>query len=268
MTTDFSTVTELPGIRATSQQRSMLYTRYHLAKLHCVDKDVLEVACGAGLGLGYLARWARSVTGGDIDETNLNVARRSYRNCPQIQLHWQDAEHLEVPDGSFDTLLLFEAIYYLPDAKQFVSEARRVLRPDGKLIVCTVNHRWSGFNRSPHAVRYFDADELRSLLNQHGFAVQVFGGFPDRTDSAAKRLVSAIRSVAIRWRLIPQTMKGKQWLKRLFYGKLTALEAKVHEQMAALEPLVEVSPGSKTHPYKVLYAVAQRGNIAVGKFAA
>lgn len=64
---DFSSVTEVPGLRATDEQRSMLYTRYHLARTRSVGKDVLEVACGAGLGLGYLAETARSVTGVGID---------------------------------------------------------------------------------------------------------------------------------------------------------------------------------------------------------
>jgi ubiquinone/menaquinone biosynthesis C-methylase UbiE len=268
MTPDFSIVTELPGSRATNQQRSMLYTRYHLAQAHCVDKDVLEIACGAGLGLGYLARWARSVIGSDIDENNLSVARESYRSHPQIQLQKQDAEHLDFPDCSFDTLLLFEAIYYLRNTDRFVHQARQVLRPGGMLMVCSVNRRWGGFNRSPHSVRYFDADELRSLLKQHGFTVQIYGGFPDRADSMAKRLVSVIRSAAIRWRMIPRTMKGKQWLKRLFYGQLAPLEREVHEQMAPLEPLIELPPGGDTHLYKVLYAVARRGKISADQVAA
>ena len=246
----------------------MLYTRYHLAKVHCVDKDVLEVACGAGLGLGYLARCARSVIGGDIDETNLSIAHQSYHSQPHIQLQKQDAECLDFPDHSFDTLLLFEAIYYLPSADQFLREARRVLRPDGMLILGSVNRRWSGFNRSPHSVQYFDADELRSLLEQHGFTVQMLGGFPDRSDSIVERIVSAIRSIAIRGHLIPRTMKGKQWLKRLFYGRLTALEPEVHEQMAHWEPLVELLPGRDTHQYKVLYAVAHLEITAAGNIAA
>ena len=180
MSADFSTVTELPGSKATTQQRSMLYTRYHFAREHCVDKDVLEVACGSGFGLGYLASRARSVTGGDIDETNLSVARRSYHGRPQIRLHRQDAEHLDSPDNSFDTLLMFEAIYYLRNPSQFVHEAQRVLRPGGTLLVCSVNRRWQGFNRSPHSTQYFDADELRSLLEDGRFIAQLFGGFPDR----------------------------------------------------------------------------------------
>ncbi|HEY2828453.1 MAG TPA: class I SAM-dependent methyltransferase, partial [Pirellulales bacterium] len=268
MPRDFSTVTEHPGARATSEQRSMLFTRYHLAKLHSIDKDVLEIACGAGMGLGYLARSARSVTGGDIDETNLNVARTSYADRPQIQLHKQNAEQLEVPDRNFDTLLLFEAIYYLANPSAFLREAQRVLRPRGVLVICSVNRQWGGFNRSPHSVQYFDADEFRCLLEQHGMTAQIYAGFPERPNSMVKWLISLIRSFAIRWRLIPRTMSGKQWLKRLFYGPLTTLDSEVREHMAPLEPLVELQSGAETSQYKVLYAVGRSKNITAGKIAA
>ena len=39
------------------------------------ELDVLEVACGGGIGLGYLARTAKKVVGGDIDETILQYPR-------------------------------------------------------------------------------------------------------------------------------------------------------------------------------------------------
>jgi ubiquinone/menaquinone biosynthesis C-methylase UbiE len=268
MPADFSTVTELPGSKATTQQRSMLYTRYHFAREHCIDKDVLEVACGSGFGLGFLAGCARSVTGGDIDETNLNAARRSYQGRPQIRLHRQDAEQLDSPDSSFDTLLMFEAIYYLPSAAQFIREAQRVLRPRGTLLICSVNRRWQGFNRSPHSTQYFNADELRALLEAGQFVPQLYGAFPDRAQSTAHHFISAIRSFAIRFRLIPRTMKGKQWLKRLFYGRLVPLEPEVHEQMAPLEPLVPLAPGADTRQFRVLYAVGHLKKPASGNIAA
>jgi hypothetical protein len=63
-------------------------------------------------------------------------------------------------------------------------------------------------------------------------------------------------------------MKGKQWLKWLFYGQLTALEPEVNEQMAPLEPLVELPSGNDTHQYKVLYALARRETNALENSAA
>ena len=72
---DFSSVTELPRQGATRMQMSMLRTRYGWAAQYAAGKNVLEVACGAGLGLVWLAELARQVSAGDIDQQNCRVAR-------------------------------------------------------------------------------------------------------------------------------------------------------------------------------------------------
>ena len=49
---------------------------------------------------------------------------------------------------------------------------RRVLRPAGKLLICSANSAWSGFNPSPFSVRYHDAESMARLFSGHGFAVR------------------------------------------------------------------------------------------------
>jgi hypothetical protein len=61
--TDFSSVTEAPRIKVTPEGAAMLYMRYRFAARFCKGKDVLEVGCATGMGLGYLARHARTVVG-------------------------------------------------------------------------------------------------------------------------------------------------------------------------------------------------------------
>ena len=68
MAADFASVTEQPWQGATRMQMSMLRTRYGWAAEYAAGKNILEVACGAGLGLGWLAKGARYVEAGDIDE--------------------------------------------------------------------------------------------------------------------------------------------------------------------------------------------------------
>ncbi|HOM17804.1 MAG TPA: hypothetical protein PLQ00_10775, partial [Thermoguttaceae bacterium] len=60
-TADYTGVTELPGNLAHKEQLSILMTRYHWAAQYARDREVLEAACGAGQGLGYLRRTARRV---------------------------------------------------------------------------------------------------------------------------------------------------------------------------------------------------------------
>ena len=110
---DYTIVTELPGYKAPREQRERLLQRYHFAAQFCTDKDILEVACGGGQGLGYLAHTANRVVGTDIDENNLQFARDNYNQRENITVTPMDAEKLEFDDQKFDVVILYEAIYYL-----------------------------------------------------------------------------------------------------------------------------------------------------------
>lgn len=251
MNCDYSPVTELPGNFASAEQLEMIHTRYHWARQHSQDKNVLEVACGPGRGLGYLAQVARSVTGGDYTEALVRAANHHYQG--RIKILHLDAQQLPFSDESFDVLMLFEAIYYLPDASQFVAEARRVLRPNGVLLVCSANREWPEFNPSPLSVKYFSALELRELLMQQGFAVELKAGFEASPRTAMQHLIGSIRRLAATFHLIPGSMQGKALFKRFFYGKLAELGPELLTSVP-VRPLVSLT-NFPVETYKVLYAV-------------
>ena len=255
---DYTGVTELPGNLAHREQLSILMTRYHWAAQYARDREVLEAACGAGQGLGYLRRTARRVVGGDIDPNNLAYAEKYYRGRAGIEVQQFDAQQMPFDDGSFDLVLLFEAIYYLPHPERFFAEAYRVLRPQGQVLVSSVNCQWPGFNPSPYSVRYYPAEELADLAQQAGFEVQMWVGFPDRADSLRGRIIRALRRAAAALRLIPKTMRGKAWLKRLFYGPLEPVPPELHEGLAQPEPLTPITPSIPISLYKMLYLLGQK----------
>jgi len=163
---DYSTVTELPGHKITSEQLARLYQRYRFAQQFCKEKEVMEVACGAGMGLGYLAKVAKKVIGGDIDKEILKYALKHYEGRDKIEIREFDAQNLPFEDKSFDVVIFYETIYYLAKPEKFVSEAHRVLKDNGVLLICTVNKDWADFNPSPYSKKYFSAPELYSLVNQ------------------------------------------------------------------------------------------------------
>jgi SAM-dependent methyltransferase len=253
---DFSTVTELPGQPATRLQLAMLSARYGWAAGYAAGKDVAEIACGAGLGLGWLARLARSVEAGDLNDANLRAAQETYAGRAKIRLRSFDALDLPFDRQSLHMLLLFEAIYYLPDAEGFFREARRVLKPGGTLLISTVNREWSGFNPSPFHTHYFSAAELAEALTRSGFAVQVRAGFPERR-GIADDLLGAVRRAAVSMRLIPRTMTGKAFLKRLFYGRLQEIPRELAPERESLGTFAP-APGSDLSRYRVLYAEARK----------
>ncbi len=252
---DYTTVTEISGNNVTPEQIQRMYTRYRFAAQFCDDKDVLEVACGTGQGLGYLARKAKTVVGGDCDENMVKCAEDYYKD--RVDIHQIDAHGLPYEDNSYDVVILFEAIYYLGQPEKFIQEARRVLKENGVLLVCTANKDLADFNPSPYSKKYFSANELYGLLKKFKFHVELYGDCPVSSENSKDKIVSFIKKAAVGLHLMPKTMKGKEKLKRLFIGKLQSLPAEVKDGMAEYSfptPIPHDRPNSE---YKVIFAVAR-----------
>lgn len=252
------TAAERPGARATGEHLRVLYNRYHFAQELCVGKDVLEAACGAGLGLGFIARRARRVVGGDIDEGNLRIAQETHENKPRILLGRMDAQKMPFSDAAFDVVIMFEAIYLLPDAASFVREAHRVLRPEGMLLISSAHSAWAGFYRFPDSTKYYDYSELAELLARGGFAPEIYAGFPEQTLGPGARTVESARRLAVRLHLLSWHTKGKTLLKRLAYGRLAPIPREITPAMARPEPLVELSKVANPAEYKMIYAIGRK----------
>ena len=253
--TSYVAVTEQPGQMASRIQLEMLEARYAWAADQARGKDVLEAACGAGMGLPVLAAAGRSVQAGDVDSEILRAARAGCHGQTNIALRRFRAQELPYPAESFDLVLLFEAVYYLPDVPRFLEEARRVLRPGGTLLIVTVNPEWAGFNPSPFKTRYWSAADLLTILQGAGFAARIEGAFPENSGWTATG-VRLIRRAAVTLGLAPRTMRGKALLKRIFYGRLQAVPLRAS---ASCPPprLEELSP-LKSRRHRVLYATAQK----------
>ncbi len=255
---DFYAVTEVVGAHASTAQLQRICSRYFFAADFCENKDVLEVACGGGQGLGYIARRARRVVGIDIDPRILDEGpRRTYRGRKGIELAVGNAEQIAFTDRSFDVVILFEAIYYLKRPEQFVAEAKRVLRPGGVLLICSANKDLPDFNPSPHAHRYFGPVDFVRLLEPAGFDVELFGDTPVGGPSLRRTLLRLLKATAVRLHLMPKTMRGKAFLKRLFIGRLIRMPAEVDERMS---PRIRFTPIRKDRPtlgFLVIHCVAR-----------
>jgi ubiquinone/menaquinone biosynthesis C-methylase UbiE len=247
-------LTEVPGGKGSAEQLQRLFSRYRFAAQFCNRKDVLEVACGAG----YLKRVALSVAGGDIDLDILRFPAEWYRGRKGIHLIASAAERLPFKDSYFDVVILYEAIYYLTQPKEFLVEAVRVLRKEGALIACTVNKDWKDFHASGHSTTYFSVPELYGLLRRKFAYVEMYGAFATNPNSMREKATSLIRRVAITLNLVPRTMRGKEFLKRIFFGRLVALPNEIEEEMCEYVTPVKISCETSNQEFKILYALARK----------
>ncbi|ODS38821.1 MAG: hypothetical protein A7316_06995 [Candidatus Altiarchaeales archaeon WOR_SM1_86-2] len=252
---DYTTVTEVSGNKVTQEQLERMFHRYCFAVNFSKGKDILEVACGAGQGLGYLAKRARKVFGGDYTERLIKEAKRYYKE--RMPLLLLDAHFLPFMDHCFDVVILYEALYYLARLDIFIQEAYRVLRKGGVLLIASVNKDWPEFNPSPFSTHYFSVPELGHLLQSNGFKVEFYGAFFAVPKTVKERIISTIRRGAIALHLIPETMKGKEFLKKIFYGQLLPLKEEIEDGMCEYVPPVPIPSHIPNFEYKVIYALAR-----------
>ena len=110
-------------------------------------RQLLEVGCGIGTDLVRFARGGAYVTGIDLADRSVELARRN------LALHGVAAQGLCVADGEalpfdddhFDVVYAHGVIQYTPDPARLISEARRVLKPGGQAIFMVYN-RYSWLN--------------------------------------------------------------------------------------------------------------------------
>ena len=100
---------------------------------------VLEV--GAGTGTSFPAYPTHcNVTGVDLAPDMLAQARQKIEDngWSHLRVIEMNALELEFPDNSFDYVMAFHVVTVVPDPVRMISEAKRVCKPSGKIVI--VNH--------------------------------------------------------------------------------------------------------------------------------
>jgi SAM-dependent methyltransferase len=139
--------------------------RYSWAAAAASDRDVLDAGCGLGYGLGTLAAAHPSrLVGVDVAEDAVSRARRELDGVAEVVQ--ADVHDLPFDDGSFDVVVCFEVIEHIEGQGDAVAELKRVLRPDGMLLISSPN-RDVYTPGNPHHVHEFRPEELESVLQAH-----------------------------------------------------------------------------------------------------
>lgn len=253
---NFVEVTELAGDEVSDEQVQRVCARYSWALSYVShNSDVLEIACGTGPGLGLLKSAARSLVAGDISDAILERARTHYGN--RVDIRVMNAESLPFADHSLDVIIIFEALYYVPDAVRFARECARVLRPGGVVLVSNANKDLFDFNPSPHSHCYHGVVELGRLFGAHGFETHFWGDLPLATVSWRQKLLRPIKRTVVSLGLMPRSMAGKRLLKRLVFGEMRAFPAEITTDMVATSPTLRPLPaGQPDSGHKVILCAA------------
>ena len=153
------------------------YHRYAAIKDLVKNKTVLDVACGEGYGSSFISRDAKSVIGVDISKEAVTHASQKYQET-NLEFLEGSAIDLAFPNHSFDVVVSFETIEHLAEQEQMLSELKRVLKPNGILIISSPNRpvysEESGEHNEFH-VKELDFTEFDDLLREKFSQIRYYG---------------------------------------------------------------------------------------------
>ncbi len=147
---------------------------------------VLDVACGTGVVTQLAAKaTGGTVSGVDLTPGMLEVAKSVTPGDLSIEWHQASADSMPLPDEAYDAVLCQLSLQFFPDRPAALREMRRVLAPDGRLVLNVpgrmprifeiidgaleryVGPEAAGFVRAVFSLN--DADEVRALVGEAGF---------------------------------------------------------------------------------------------------
>jgi SAM-dependent methyltransferase len=166
---------------------------YHFDKLHhllrLIDfnayagRRVLEVGCGAGVDLVRFARGGAAVTGVDVADSAIALARQNFaQQGLRGDFLVADGEKLPLASGVFDFVYAHGVVQYTADDAALVAECRRVLAPGGTAFFQVYN-RVSWLNALSQVMKVGLEHEDAPVLKKYspGEFRRLLGGFGDVT---------------------------------------------------------------------------------------
>ena len=151
--------------------------RYLLASELAAGKIILDIASGAGYGSAMLARQADHVIGVDISEDAVSYASLKYK-LKNLEFRLGSCSAMPVANASIDLVVSFETIEHHAEHEAMMAEIKRVLRPDGFLIIsCPDKYEYSDKPnyRNEFHVKELYRDEFRNLLKGYFKKHSIYG---------------------------------------------------------------------------------------------
>ena len=151
--------------------------------------NVLDAGCGFGQWSVAMSSLIGHVVGIDVSEDRIDAVKKISREIPKVKFQKGSVSKLPFPDDHFDFVFSFSVIYYT-DVRVTIQELIRVLKPGGKIYICSNGIGWYFYNilKNPNASTDFNprAYGFRTLFDS--FLYHTLGRAPSIDGSVATSL--------------------------------------------------------------------------------
>jgi ubiquinone/menaquinone biosynthesis C-methylase UbiE len=131
-----------------------------------------DLGCGTGQLTASLAPFVARVIAVDDSPAMLSAARKRLAGVENVVLERGRLEVLPIDDGALDAAILFLVLHYVDDPAVALAEARRTLRPGGKLLIADMTpHDREEYRRTMgHVWQGFSPGQMKGWLDDAGFS--------------------------------------------------------------------------------------------------
>lgn len=139
--------------------------------------DVLDIASGDGVLAELLCTRAATVTCLDSNTAVIAAARKRLKAQVNVRFHRGDMHALPFEENSFDQVFLMHALTYTNEPNSVISQAAKVLRPGGILVLTTIKrHRHEATVAAfDHVNLGFGCNELKTWVAEQGLTIKNAG---------------------------------------------------------------------------------------------
>jgi SAM-dependent methyltransferase len=152
-----------------------------------------DLGCGTGPLLPLLSSSVRQVIGVDGSDEMLAAARGRTSHLPNVDLRRGSLEALPIDDNTLDAAVMMLVLHHLPSPAAALSEACRVLKPGGRLLIVDMApHEHEEYRQQMgHVWLGFGDDQLRRLCEQSGLDLRRVAPLVPVTDAKGPTLFAA-----------------------------------------------------------------------------
>lgn len=163
------------------KDRAAYETMYALIRPVVKAKTVLELATGTGLIAKHIVNAAAHIEATDVSAEMIAEAKRDTHSA-KLHFSVQDMFRLPYANGSFDAVIVSNALHIVPQPEKALREIGRVLKDDGVLIAPTFTHAGNSFSGKVRAFfmklagfplhSRWTSEEYLHFLSQNGWTVR------------------------------------------------------------------------------------------------